>query len=718
MVVRAAGDETEAFLHQAVGEDGGVLHDLLAVGLELGLEGLAEADGLGCDDVLERAALRAGEHGGVDLLGEVDGLHLAGLDVLLGDLVLAEDQAAAGAAEGLMRGGGDHVGIGHGAHVDARSDEAGDMRHIDHEVRADGIGDLTELGKVDLAGIGGGAREDHLGLALLRDAIELIVVDLLGLIVKGVGDLMEILTGDVDRAAVGQMAAVGEVHAHVGVAGLEHRLEGREVRARAGVGLDVRVLGAEELAGALTGDLLGLVNAVAAAVVTLAGIALGVLVGQAGAHRQHNGGGDDVLRGDQLDVALLAVILVLDGRADLGIVLGQVSHGFLDHDESSSSLMMTGNVVQTGGARAGPFVVLFCRIAKKAPRCQEKSRAAPACFVRNKRALALKKKIRGKTALSRVKLLDDGRRVCYSICVFLHKNTLWQSRKSCVCAQRARSAVGTGSCPADEKPRFAVWLSHSARHSRRDMRPLFCVAPAVRGGGSSVPSPSCHAPRGIMNARGGSSLFLRRNRLMSPTSIILCMAACFVGLVAALIVVNRFGSMSTRKLVVIAMMVAVYVVLNTVGTIRLGWINISVSALPIIVGALLYGPGGGLMVGLVGAFLGQLMTYGVTATTVLWIIPPAVRGLLIGLYAKRCGYELSRKQLVGVLIVTSLVVTLLNTGAIYLDSVIYGYYTYAYVFGKVGIRIVSGAVTAVAMAFVTPPVLDMLKRSLRAAQRA
>lgn len=96
------------------------------------------------------------------------------------------------------------------------------------------------------------------------------------------------------------------------------------------------------------------------------------------------------------------------------------------------------------------------------------------------------------------------------------------------------------------------------------------------------------------------------------------------------------------------------------------------------------------MVGLVGAFLGQLMTYGVTATTVLWIIPPAVRGLLIGLYAKRCGYELSRKQLVGVLIVTSLVVTLLNTGAIYLDSVIYGYYTYAYVFGKVGIRIVSG----------------------------
>lgn len=205
---------------------------------------------------------------------------------------------------------------------------------------------------------------------------------------------------------------------------------------------------------------------------------------------------------------------------------------------------------------------------------------------------------------------------------------------------------------------------------------------------------------------------------MSPTSIVICMAACFIGLVAALVVVNRFGSMSTRKLVLIAMLVAVYVVLNTVGTIRLGWINISVSALPIIIGALIYGPGGGLMVGLVGAFLGQLMTYGVTATTVLWIIPPAVRGLLIGLYAKRCGYELSNKQLVGSLVVTSLVVTVLNTGAIYLDSEIYGYYSYAYVFGKVGIRIVSGVITAVAMAFVTPPVVEMVRRAVRSTQRA
>ena len=205
---------------------------------------------------------------------------------------------------------------------------------------------------------------------------------------------------------------------------------------------------------------------------------------------------------------------------------------------------------------------------------------------------------------------------------------------------------------------------------------------------------------------------------MSPVNVFLCVVACIIGLLAALIVVGRFASMTTRKLVVIALLTAVYVVLSIVGTLNLWWIRISVDSLPIILGALLYGPAGGLLVGLLGSFMNQLLTYGVTATTLLWVLPAAVRGLLIGLYAKHCGYALSRAQTVGVLAVTALIVTALNTGAMYLDSVIYGYYSYLYVFGGLVIRVISGVATAVVMAFVAPPVIDLLKRSLRAAQRA
>ena len=194
---------------------------------------------------------------------------------------------------------------------------------------------------------------------------------------------------------------------------------------------------------------------------------------------------------------------------------------------------------------------------------------------------------------------------------------------------------------------------------------------------------------------------------LSPIMWTIIIAVALV-LIAAVVFTWKASAMSTRKMVTIAMLTAVYVVLNFAGTVRLGWINISVASLPVIVGAMLYGP----LVGLLGAFMGQLLTYGVTATTILWILPQAARGLLVGIYAKHCGYSFSRGQLTAALIGTALVVTALNTGAMYIDSVIYNYYSYAYVFGGLVVRIISGAATAVLMVFVAPPVVNLLNRSL------
>ena len=102
----------------------------------------------------------------------------------------------------------------------------------------------------------------------------------------------------------------------------------------------------------------------------------------------------------------------------------------------------------------------------------------------------------------------------------------------------------------------------------------------------------------------------------------------------------------------------------------------------------------------------------------LWVIPAAARGLMIGAYAKKCHFELSSAKIVGVLCVTAVVVTALNTGAMYLDSVINGYYNYAYVFGGVVTRVIAGVATALVMSFVAPPVVGMLDRSLRTVRTA
>ncbi len=116
------------------GERLGVVDDLARIDLEVGLQRLAEGDGLGGDDMHQRAALKAGEDRRIDLLGDVR--------------VIGQDKAAARAAQGLVRRRGDDMGVREGRGMHAAGDEAGEMRHIDEEIGADRIGDLAEFGEI------------------------------------------------------------------------------------------------------------------------------------------------------------------------------------------------------------------------------------------------------------------------------------------------------------------------------------------------------------------------------------------------------------------------------------------------------------------------------------------------------------------------------------------------------------------------------------------
>ena len=105
---------------------------------------------------------------------------------------------------------------------------------------------------------------------------------------------MEILAGDIDGAAVAQVAAVGQIHAQNGVPRLRQREEGRQIGVGTGVGLNIGILAAEQLAGPLAGQLLRNVHRKAAAVIAVAGIALCIFVRQTGAHGQHDSGADNI----------------------------------------------------------------------------------------------------------------------------------------------------------------------------------------------------------------------------------------------------------------------------------------------------------------------------------------------------------------------------------------------------------------------------------------
>ncbi len=145
-----------------------------------------------------------------------------GVELLLDLLVGArQDQAAARAAQGLVGGGGDHVGEGDRVRVEAGGDQPGDVGHVDEQQRADLVGDGAEAREVEGLGVGGEAGDDHLRLMLHGQALDFVVVDQPGSGVQAVLHGVVQLAGGGHLGAVGEMAAVGQAHAEDGVAGVE-----------------------------------------------------------------------------------------------------------------------------------------------------------------------------------------------------------------------------------------------------------------------------------------------------------------------------------------------------------------------------------------------------------------------------------------------------------------------------------------------------------------
>ena len=134
--------------------------------------------------------------------------------------------------------------------------------------------------------------------------------------------------------------------------GLIKRQVSRGIGLTTRVRLHVGVVGAEQFLGAIDGELLGDVDEFAAAVIALARITFGVLVGQ---HRtlglEHARTGV-VFRGDQLDVIFLALALAVDGGIQLGVKTTH-SHRGTEHF-SGLGRVATGGANCSGRSGAGP----------------------------------------------------------------------------------------------------------------------------------------------------------------------------------------------------------------------------------------------------------------------------------------------------------------------------------------------------------------------------
>ena len=131
--------------------------------------------------------------------------------------------------------------------------------------------------------------------------------------------------------------------------------------------------------------------------------------------------------------------------------------------------------------------------------------------------------------------------------------------------------------------------------------------------------------------------------------------------------------------------------------------------LPIILGGLMFGPIDGFIIGALGSLIAQLYEYGLSITTVLWIIPHGVRGLLVGWYSKKHGYMLDDRQLVFITALSAIITTTLNTPVIYLDAVIFGYEASGLAFLQIMSRYFTGIIVAVLFALIIRPLRARLR---------
>ncbi len=204
----------------------------------------------------------------------------------------------------------------------ARHDQPGDVGHVCHQQRRHFVGDLPELGEVDLARVRAIAAQDHLRPQLAGLGPHAVEVDGLGgrvqlVVVRLVED-----GGGVELHPVRQVPAAGQVQRDERLARLHDGHERRQVGVGAAVRLHVGMPAAEHLPGPFDGQAFHLVVELAPAVVSRARISLGILVGQHRSRRFAHRGRDVVLAGDQLQRRLLPPLLAGDqlGNPRVGVL--------------------------------------------------------------------------------------------------------------------------------------------------------------------------------------------------------------------------------------------------------------------------------------------------------------------------------------------------------------------------------------------------------------
>ncbi len=175
-----------------------------------------------------------------------------------------------------------------------------------------------------------------------------------------------------------------------------------------------------------------------------------------------------------------------------------------------------------------------------------------------------------------------------------------------------------------------------------------------------------------------------------------------------------------KKMCVCAVLAALYVALELVAS-NLGKIafldnyQIPISCFPLILASVMFGLGWGTLTAVVGSFISQL-GFGIGWGTIIWMAPTVLYAVCVALLYK--AFKKSNKTYILSIqfFISSIILSILNTMAMYVNNYIYGipYDLLNKLFAViVSLKLIGAIVFAVVFAFIIPPIINKLKKIIK-----
>ncbi len=175
---------------------------------------------------------------------------------------------------------------------------------------------------------------------------------------------------------------------------------------------------------------------------------------------------------------------------------------------------------------------------------------------------------------------------------------------------------------------------------------------------------------------------------------------------------NGKKNTSTKMIAFVGALGAIYFVLSLL-SVGSNDFKASFESLAVLVGALTLGPIPGMLVGLVGEFVHQLVAYGLDPTTPLWLIPYMAEGLFVGLLVKKNLGNIPKKQLITAIIAGEILLTCVVTPVNWAAAVIQGWGNWAMILAALPLRLGIMAVRIVLYCLVLPILYPRLRKVVK-----